>query len=438
MISKDLVIKTEKISKCYRIGSKEAMHDSFSKSILGFIRSPLKNYRKYRSLYRFDDIYDNSRSDSDSKPSNIFWALKDVSFDIKKGETVGLIGGNGAGKSTLLKILSRITSPTNGYAEFRGRVSSLLEVGTGFHPELTGRENVYLNGTILGMRKSEINLKFDEIVEFSGVEKFIDTPVKRYSSGMKVRLAFAVAAHLEPEILIIDEVLAVGDAEFQNKCLGKMKSVAKEGRTIVFVSHNMSAINQLCSRAIWIDNGQVRRSGTTHDIIESYLSSDSQSCVGEVLLPDTHINSESKLRIKSVRILSNEGEVTSIVDYKKKFKIEISYELFVNLNGMSIMGKIDDVMGNIICVSWDTDITEWKDRVREPGQYTSTCNFPGSLLQHGRYILTVGAFISGKELLAKHDHIISFEVSPANFILNINRQGIVAPLIDWEVKRNDE
>ncbi|MCA9422956.1 MAG: ABC transporter ATP-binding protein, partial [Nitrospira sp.] len=250
----DLAIKVENISKCYRIGLKENMHDSLGASILHFLKNPLHNYRKYRSLYQFDDL----RPDQGDNRPDVIWALRDVSFELKKGEVVGIIGINGAGKSTLLKILSKITVPTSGSVTIRGRISSLLEVGTGFHPELTGRENVYLNGTILGMRKKEIERKFDEIVDFSGVEKFIDTPVKRYSSGMKVRLAFAVAAHLEPEILVIDEVLAVGDARFQKKCLDKMKDVGQQGRTVLFVSHILPAVTRLCRRTILLNGGRVQ------------------------------------------------------------------------------------------------------------------------------------------------------------------------------------
>ena len=248
MSLKDFAIKAEKISKCYRIGLKEEMHDSIAGAVFDFLKSPLKNYRKYRSLYKFEEI---KNGNPNTSAADIIWALKDVSFEVKQGEVLGIIGRNGAGKSTLLKILCKITDPTSGVAEIRGRVSSLLEVGTGFHPELTGRENIYLNGTILGMTKKEVDHKFDEIVDFSGMEKFIETPVKRYSSGMKVRLAFSVAAHLEPEILLIDEVLAVGDADFQKKCLSKMEDVGQEGRTVLFVSHNMPAITRLCKRAIW-------------------------------------------------------------------------------------------------------------------------------------------------------------------------------------------
>lgn len=272
MNSGEIAIKAENISKCYRVGLKENLHDSIGSAMLDFIKSPLNNYRKYRSLYRFDNINPDSDPNSETDSSDIIWALRDVSFEVKRGEVLGIIGRNGAGKSTLLKILSRITEPTTGRAEIRGKVSSLLEVGTGFHPELNGRENIYLNGAILGMKKKEINRKFDEIVDFSGVERFIDTPVKRYSSGMKVRLAFSVAAHLEPDVLVIDEVLAVGDAEFQNKCIGKMQNITTEGRTVLFVSHNMGAIIQLCPSSIMLDKGKIAAKGPSKKIVERYLS----------------------------------------------------------------------------------------------------------------------------------------------------------------------
>ncbi|HSD97206.1 MAG TPA: ABC transporter ATP-binding protein, partial [Sulfuricaulis sp.] len=234
MSGKDTAIKLEGVSKLYRIGVRDKIQDSLGATIADILKSPISNYRKYRSLYKFDDIDLESKGNSSSSASaDIIWALKNVSFSVAHGEVLGIIGKNGAGKSTLLKILSKITPPTGGQATIRGRVASLLEVGTGFHQELTGRENVYLNGTILGMRKNEVDRKFDEIIEFSGVERFLDTPVKRYSSGMRVRLAFAVAAQLEPEILIIDEVLAVGDAAFQKKCLNKMESVSSQGRTVL-------------------------------------------------------------------------------------------------------------------------------------------------------------------------------------------------------------
>ena len=257
----DSVIVAENISKRYRLGLHEKASDTLAGEILNTLKTPLRNFKRLASLSNFKD-HDES----------VFWALKDISFEVKRGEVLGIIGRNGAGKSTLLKILSRITDPTTGSIEIQGRVASLLEVGTGFHPELTGRENIYMNGTILGMRRREIDLKFDEIVEFSGVGKFIDTPVKFYSSGMKVRLGFAVAAHLEPEILIVDEVLAVGDTEFQSRCIGKMQDVTQnQGRTVLFVSHNMGAISQLCKKGALLLDGKLQYMGSVDGAVQKYL-----------------------------------------------------------------------------------------------------------------------------------------------------------------------
>jgi lipopolysaccharide transport system ATP-binding protein len=304
-MSNEVAIRVEGLSKAYRIGLQEQRHETLAAAFASFVRSPFENYRNLRKLSRFNDVTPSSvlsppssrkpsseassavlrppSSDtpssilrspsSDTSQSDVIWALKNVSFEVKPGEVVGIIGRNGAGKSTLLKILARITEPTNGCATIYGRVGSLLEIGTGFHPDLTGRENIFLNGTILGMRKREIEARFDEIVQFSEVEKFIDTPVKRYSSGMRVRLAFAVAAYLEPEILIVDEVLAVGDAAFQKKCLGKMQDVAGKGRTVLFVSHNMSAILDLCTRSIVLDHGSVLFAGRPAEGVEKYIDS---------------------------------------------------------------------------------------------------------------------------------------------------------------------
>src|SRR5437870_6041767 len=252
----NVVIRVENLSKQYKIGAAKHRHDT--------LRDHLAE--SFKSLFGRD-----GRRSSVSGPEDIIWALKEVSFEVKHGEAMGFVGHNGAGKSTLLKILSRITEPTAGFADIRGRVSSLLEVGTGFHAELTGRENIYLNGVILGMKKAEINRKFDEIVSFAEIEKFIDTPVKRYSSGMYVRLAFAVAAHLETEILLVDEVLAVGDVEFQKKCLNKMQDVGHQGCTVLFVSHNMSAVTRLCPRAILLDGGRIIQDGPSHQVVSTYL-----------------------------------------------------------------------------------------------------------------------------------------------------------------------
>ena len=257
-------VEVESLSKLYRIGLAETRSETLAGTIAGFVRSPWRNFRRLRSLTNL--------TTADGDADDVIWALKDLSFSVREGEVLGIIGANGAGKSTLLKILAGITEPTSGRAMIQGRIASLLEVGTGFHPDLTGRENIYLNGTILGMKKAEINRHFDEIVAFSGVDRFIDTPVKRYSSGMTVRLAFAVAAHLDPEVLLIDEVLAVGDLRFQEKCIGKMSEVARGGRTVLFVSHNLAAVGSLCMRAILIDGGRIHAEGPANDVISQYAS----------------------------------------------------------------------------------------------------------------------------------------------------------------------
>jgi len=268
----DIAIKIEHLSKCYRIGGPRERYKTLRDTIVDAVKAPLQ---RLRGGHAYQD--------------QTIWSLKDITFEVKRGEVIGIIGRNGAGKTTLLKILSRITEPTEGYAEIRGRVGSLLEVGTGFHPEMTGRENIYLNGAILGMKKKEIERKFDEIVAFAEVERFLDTPVKRYSSGMYVRLAFAVAAHLEPEILFVDEVLAVGDTAFQKKCLGKMGDVAKEGRTVLFVSHNMQSIGMLCQRGICLSSGRIQYSGSASDAVVWYLRSN----IGDQIL-DREIGNEPR------------------------------------------------------------------------------------------------------------------------------------------------
>lgn len=281
------VIQVTNLSKRYRLGLKEKQADTFVEQLGNLIKSPYENLKRLRAMSRFG-----------AEDESVFWALKDINFEVNEGEVLGIIGKNGAGKSTLLKILSQITEPTSGKIEIQGRVASLLEVGTGFHPELSGRENIYMNGTILGMSKKEIDSKLDEIINFSGVEKFIDTPVKFYSSGMKVRLGFSVAAHLEPEILIIDEVLAVGDYEFQKKCLGKMEDVAGQGRTVLFVSHNMVAVKNLCSRAILLENGMLSKAGDVNQVVDHYLSRDDNQY-------DLTNRKESKnIYLKSFQVLS--------------------------------------------------------------------------------------------------------------------------------------
>lgn len=335
------------------------------------------------------------QEDHGNQDGEYIWAVQDINLEVKQGEVLGIIGKNGAGKSTLLKIISQITSPTAGNIKIQGRIASLLEVGTGFHPELTGRQNVYLNGAILGMTKSEIDKKFDEIVEFSGVEKYIDTPVKRYSSGMHVRLGFAVAAHLSPEILIVDEVLAVGDAEFQKRCLGKMRSVAKEGRTVLFVSHNMNAISFLCSRAILLEQGHSVRDGNSAEVVAEYLRG-SHERSGECVWQDPRTApGNDQVRIRAVRILQN-GEVTADVDIQKDVSVELEYWNFRPDARISTSIHLLDKMGaTVLCsVSYPAQTVqtdEWFDRPWPTGLFRSTCIVPGNFLNVGRY--GISAFV---------------------------------------------
>ena len=310
------IISVENLSKAYRLGVKEEAPDTLVGAMTGVLKAPFKNWKRLSSL--------DTQAGGDSE--DILWALKDVSFDVHEGEVVGIIGRNGAGKSTLLKILSRITDPTSGCVKLRGRVSSLLEVGTGFHPELTGRDNVYMNGTILGMAKQEIDKKFDEIVDFSGVEKFLDTPVKRYSSGMLVRLAFAVAAHLEPEILIVDEVLAVGDAEFQNKCLGKMQDVSRSGRTVLFVSHNMAAFKELCSRGVLLADGQVDSDGISDEIADQYLSSMNNFSLNPFSDSNLLRTGNGRFRFTSADVVTEDGRTASEAIAGDPLRISLAYK----------------------------------------------------------------------------------------------------------------
>jgi ABC-type polysaccharide/polyol phosphate transport system ATPase subunit len=337
----DTAIIVENLSKCYRIGAREEGYKTFRETIIDVVSAPIRNFRRLRGLTEFEqNSPSRSTPSTENGSSDVIWALRDVSFEVEEGVVLGIIGRNGAGKSTLLKILSRITDPSRGDVKIYGRVSSLLEVGTGFHPELTGRENIYLNGAILGMRKSEIHRKFDEIVDFAEIEKFIDTPVKRYSSGMYVRLAFAVAAHLEPEIMVVDEVLAVGDVEFQKKCLGKMQAVGKEGRTIIFVSHNMAAISKLCQRAILLDGGRILADGSTDLVVGRYLGQDAASLSASIILPGgdfkNHGSSLATLGENAkpagigshLHFFSGKGERKALFLLDESWRIVLEFEIF--------------------------------------------------------------------------------------------------------------
>ncbi len=433
MSAKHPVITVENIAKVYRIGVKERMHDSLAGAVTDFIRSPLKNYRTYRSLYTFDDVTPEPQADS----ADVIWALKGVSFKVEEGEVLGIIGMNGAGKSTLLKILSRITPPTLGRAEIRGRVVSLLEVGTGFHQELTGRENVYLNGTVLGMKKTEVDAKFDEIVDFSGVEKFLDTPVKRYSSGMKVRLAFAVAAHLEPEILIVDEVLAVGDAAFQTKCLNKMQDVGQQGRTVLFVSHNMPAVIRLCSRCILLNEGRVIEDGLSQQVVSTYLNTGTgTTAVREWQDPATAPRGEIA-RLRAVRVVSREGQIMETADIRKEVGIQMEYEViksgFVLLPHFYLYNK-DGVR---LFPTLDQDPT-WQRRPRPEGRYVSTAWIPGNFLAEGMSLVDCHLITRHPDIVQfREAHVVTFQVidrigeNTARGDWAGRMRGVMRPLLEW-------
>jgi lipopolysaccharide transport system ATP-binding protein len=349
----DIAIRAERLGKQFHIGTLKHGYKTVREVMVDACIGP---FRRIGQLVR-------GHVSGASDLNETIWALRDVNFEIQHGEVVGVIGRNGAGKSTLLKILSRITEPTKGYVEVYGRVGSLLEVGTGFHQELTGRENIYLNGAILGMRKFEIDRKFDAIVAFAEIDRFLDTPVKHYSTGMQTRLGFAVAAHLDPEILMVDEVLSVGDSAFQEKCLGKIQDVAKAGRTVVFVSHNMATVSQLCGRVIWLDGGQVRSSGDPSTIIAEYFADTAKRQAQWV---NTLDDISRPTQIKSVRILTAAGAPTPIVNFDRDFKIEITYEVSRTTRNLGICCRVMDARGIAVWSSWDADSSGLQ--VREPGR----------------------------------------------------------------------
>ena len=336
----DVAISVENLGKLYRIGGPREAGKTFREAITDVARAP---FRRLRNIGK------------EPSPDQIVWALKDVSFEVNEGEVVGIIGCNGAGKSTLLKIISRITEPTEGQARVKGRVGALLEVGTGFHPELTGRENIFLNGTILGMRRSEIRRKFDDIVSFAEVEKFIETPVKRYSSGMRVRLAFAVAAHFEPEILIVDEVLAVGDVAFQKKCVGKMEDVKAGGRTVLFVSHNMPAVKSLCERAILLENGSVACEGNVSEIVDRYLTAGTEMSRTGIISHDALRSGTGEARIRQVELLDAEGEPVSQVYLGQPFRVVLLVEVRRTIQDAVFGVSISTRDGTVVTASFSVD-----------------------------------------------------------------------------------
>jgi lipopolysaccharide transport system ATP-binding protein len=420
----DVVIRVENIGKQYRLG----------KVGTGTIANDLNRWWQMTRGKEDPYLKIGSANDRTAKRSvnDIVWAIKDINFEVKQGEVLGIIGKNGAGKSTLLKILSRVTSPTTGNIKIRGRIASLLEVGTGFHPELSGRENIYLNGAILGMTKQEIRSKFDEIVDFSGVERYIDTPVKRYSSGMYVRLAFGVAAHLEPEILIVDEVLAVGDAEFQKKCLGKMKDVSGQGRTVIFVSHNMASMNQLCNRGIMLRNGELFAGGKMTEITPLYLNdSYNDSLKGKIVFDET----QKSFQIKSISITDNSGAIIeNPISSEEAFFVEINYLFKEEVRKCNLTIIIQNESGETV---WFLDRTDFYKEffVAHAGEYGARIKIPNPLLKPGQYLLTVGLSDAQSNIDDHKFNALKFEVDAIQS-LRSNRQGHLFLPTVWEMNKN--
>lgn len=368
------------------------------------------------------------------------WPIKDVSFEISAGEVVGIIGRNGAGKSTLLKVLSRITEPTSGRGEIFGRVGTLLEVGTGFHPELTGRENIYLSGIILGMKKREVDQKLEEIVEFAGISKFLDTPVKRYSSGMYVRLAFAVGAHLEPEILIVDEVLAVGDAQFQKKCLDKMRSIGSQGRTVLFVSHNLEAVARLCDRAILLNGGEVEFDGGAHDAVRAYLSEGTISSAMREWPDQSTAPSGDVVRLRAVRVMSADGRVAECLDIRRPVVLEMDYEVLASGYKLLPQFHLLNEAGELIFITHDLD-PQWRGRPRPAGFYRGQVEIPGNLLSEGRtYVSCYCLTLDPETCQFDGPSVVAFQVvdsldgNSARGDYGGAMPGYVRPLLEWRTQ----
>lgn len=426
MTMSDIAIRSVNLSKRYRIGQLRRQPTTLVEAVRTFVTSPFRNLSHLRRLARFDE----------DESADIVWALRDVSFDVGRGEVVGIIGRNGAGKSTLLKVLSRITTPTSGWAEIHGIVGSLLEVGTGFHPELTGRDNIYMNGAILGMTRKEIDLKFHDIMAFSDIGRFVDTPVKRYSSGMKVRLAFSVAAHFDPEILVVDEVLSVGDSAFQKKCLGKMGDVAKGGRTVLFVSHNMAAVTRLCSRTVLLEDGCVKMIGPSHQAVSAYLQQESGT-TAEREWPAEKAPSGRVARLRAARVLDCRGRVSDVVDIREPVRIQMEYEILTP--GYVLLPNLNLINEEGIEAFGAQDLDpKWRQRPRPPGRYTSTAWIPGNFLAEGTMFVHVNLNVQSPFILQfAEPNAVAFRVvdrsdgDAARGDWGGIMPGVVRPLLKW-------
>ncbi len=421
----DLAIKAVNLSKQYKIGGIKEPYQTIRESLIRMAGSPFKKAAKLLK----------GEASSAAGLDKTFWALRDLNFEIKKGEVVGIIGRNGAGKSTLLKILSRITEPTKGYADIYGRVGSLLEVGTGFHPELTGRENIFLNGAILGMKKKEIQKRFDEMVAFAEIKKFIDTPVKHYSSGMYLRLAFAVAAHLDPEILMVDEVLAVGDFSFQSKCVDKMKNVSHSGKTVMFVSHNMGAIARLCNRCFLLDKGQIIAKGATEEIIRKYTS------MGLINRAE-YVNENDPQKpacITKVSLTSKDGSIKSEFKYSESVRINIEYNINEPMSDCTIWMGIRTIDNIIAFGSADTDMNPEYLGIREKGRYKTFVDIPEKWLNTGKYYVVIGIKKNAARLSYDRVEAVDFTIlgvdTPESIRTGQHRPGILQPFFNWTIKK---
>ncbi len=407
----DIAMSVKGLGKRYRIGEKAEPYKTFRDAIARAAMAPFR------------------RLDSRSRAAEVghFWALKNVSFDVNRGEVLGVIGRNGAGKSTLLKILSRITDPTEGRAEIYGKVGSLLEVGTGFHPELTGRENIFMSGSILGMKKYEIENRFDQIVKFAETEKFLDTPLKYYSSGMQVRLGFSVAAHLEPEILIIDEVLAVGDASFQKKCLGKMENIANEGRTVLFVSHNMGAISSLTDRCIWIDHGRIKEIGPTAKVVTDYINEGYQN----VTRWQAPILNSKPMQILQTEIFSDGG----LFETRSSIKIVIDYVVREPVAGAVVSAIIHASDGTPIMSTEDIDTNLAEMEKRSPGKYRTTVVIPGNWLSSGKYLLRLHTGVVYESIFDNVEALCFDLIDTGDPKIRSHKQAYFLPYLDWKTEK---
>lgn len=406
----NLSIKSTGLGKEYIIGGVEEQYDNFREMLTGAINSPLRKFKKLSG---------------DATEDNRFWALQDINFEINQGDIVGVVGHNGAGKSTLLKILTRITTPTKGRVEIHGRVASLLEVGTGFHPELTGRENIYLNGAILGMERAQINNKFDEIIDFAGVEKFLDTPVKRYSSGMYVRLAFSVAAHLDTDVLLVDEVLAVGDQKFQEKCLGKLGDVSSKGRTVIFVSHNLSAVSTLCKRGILLDKGRIVIDDSIDRVLIKY---EDQSTLNRQIANDLS-NGEQHITLRRVYFENDDPATESVFETFQECRINFQIESLDNINQAAIeVGVYDEREQRLALIS--SEFGSKKINLKK-GSNSISLSVSSLPLINGRYYLNV-AVINNNELVHISQRAIYFSMkNSSQYIVQGKKYGFIALDYDW-------